>query len=190
MARLSREVIITEKIDGTNASIYIDDDGTFLTGSRTQWITPEKDNHGFSRWAYEHKEELMTLGPGRHFGEFWGSGIQRGYGLTKGDKRFSLFNVIRWCLYGNTPQRISKEDPLIVKMQDMLPKCCGLVPVLHRGTFNTDDCNTTLRLLGQYGSKAAPGFFRPEGIVVYHVAGNVGFKQTLGDDGHKGQIQR
>lgn len=83
IARLARECTITEKIDGTNASIFIGDDGTFLTGSRTRWITPDSDNFGFSRWAHENRDELMLLGPGHHFGEWWGSGIQRGYGLPK-----------------------------------------------------------------------------------------------------------
>jgi hypothetical protein len=32
------------------------------------------------------------------------------------------------------------------------------------------------------GSKAAPGFMKPEGIVVFHVAGNVGFKKTIEKD--------
>ena len=50
MARYSREVIVTEKIDGTNAQILITEDGLFFTGSRTRWITPENDNFGFSRW--------------------------------------------------------------------------------------------------------------------------------------------
>ena len=83
IARLSRECTITEKIDGTNGSIYIGENGEFLIGSRTQWITPERDNHGFARWCMEHKEELFKLGIGHHFGEWWGSGIQRGYGLTE-----------------------------------------------------------------------------------------------------------
>lgn len=34
MARYSREVIVTEKIDGTNAQICITEDGEFSTGSR------------------------------------------------------------------------------------------------------------------------------------------------------------
>ena len=95
IARLSRNCSITEKIDGTNACIYIGEDGEFLTGSRTRWITPEDDNYGFAKWALAHKDELMALGPGRHFGEWWGSGCQRGYGLTNGEKRFSLFNTSR-----------------------------------------------------------------------------------------------
>lgn len=40
IARFSRDVIVTEKIDGTNACIWIGEDGSFLTGSRTRWITP------------------------------------------------------------------------------------------------------------------------------------------------------
>jgi hypothetical protein len=56
IARLSRMCVITEKIDGTNAQIYIPEEGGFFTGSRNQWITPEQDNFGFSRWAHEHKE--------------------------------------------------------------------------------------------------------------------------------------
>ena len=68
MARLSREIVITEKLDGTNAQICIGEDGSFAVGSRTRWITPEEDNYGFARWAYDRKDELMQLGAGRHFG--------------------------------------------------------------------------------------------------------------------------
>jgi hypothetical protein len=33
-----------------------------------------------------------------------------------------------------------------------------------------------------FGSFAAPGFMKPEGIVCFHVAGNFGFKKTLDND--------
>lgn len=180
MARLSREVIITEKIDGTNAQILITEEGGFFVGSRTRWITPDDDNHGFARWAMEHREELTKLGPGRHFGEWWGQGIQRKYGMS--EKRFSLFNVARWCLSGETPQRIPTADPRIEKYQDVLPACCHLVPVLRRGIFTTDMCESALHELRERGSLAAPGFLKPEGIVCFHVAGNFGFKKTLDND--------
>ena len=182
IARYSRDVIVTEKIDGTNAQIFIGEDGEFLTGSRTRWITPEDDNFGFSRWAHEHKEEILTIGPGRHFGEWWGSGIQRGYDLPKGEKRLSLFNVSRWCLHGQTPQQIPMADPRIIKMQDVLPPCVGLVPILWRGKFDDLNPNAILGQLVLSGSQAAPGFLRPEGIVVFHVAGCVGFKKTIEKD--------
>ena len=181
MARLQREVIITEKIDGTNAQVHITDDGKMLFGSRTRWITPGDDNFGFARWATDHTDELMQLGPGRHFGEWWGRGIQRNYGLSY--RRFSLFNVIRWCPHGEEPKQIPTADPRTIKMQDMLPACCHLVPILWQGLFSTAEATIQLWELGQTGSKAAPGFMRPEGIVLFHVAGNVGFKMTLDNDG-------
>ena len=181
LARLQREVIITEKIDGTNAQVYITDDGRMLTGSRTRWISPEDDNFGFAAWARDNKDELMQLGPGRHFGEWWGQGIQRKYGLN--ERRFSLFNVSRWCLHGETPKQIPTADPRIVKMQDVLPACCYLVPILRRGINITTMAESALYELFQGGSVAAPRFMRPEGIVVFHVAGNVGFKMTLDNDG-------
>jgi hypothetical protein len=181
LARLQREVIITEKIDGTNAQIYITDDGRMLTGSRTRWISPEDDNFGFAAWARDNKDELMQLGPGRHFGEWWGQGIQRKYDLE--ERRFSLFNVSRWCLHGETPQPIPTADPRVVKMQEVLPRCCHLVPILRRGINISTLAESALYELSQRGSVAAPGFMQPEGIVVFHVAGNVGFKMTLDNDG-------
>jgi len=150
MPRLSRECIITEKIDGTNASIYISEweevnaeskivaqfDGLSIrAGSRTRWITPSDDNFGFAQWVSDNADKLVKLGPGHHFGEWWGSGIQRNYGLK--ERRFSLFNTARWCLHDEAPQVIPSADPRIIKMQDVLPKCCGLVPVLYRGEFQT-----------------------------------------------------
>lgn len=163
--RYSRECVITEKIDGTNGCIYIGEPsllGEFLVGSRSRWITPENDNHGFARWAYENKEELLKLGPGRHFGEWWGQGINRGYGLK--EKRFSLFNLKKW------------SDPSI------RPTCCHVVPIIDKGPFSDSIIISALKNLELFGSYAAPGFMRPEGIVIYHTAGNLLFKKTLEKD--------
>jgi hypothetical protein len=180
MGRLSRECIITEKIDGTNAQIYISDTGEIRAGSRTRWITLGDDNFSFARWVEDHKDELVKLGPGRHFGEWWGAGIQRKYG-QKG-KRFSLFDVSRWCLYGNTPERIPQADPRVEKFQDILPQGVELVPVLYRGLFTTEACSTAIERLRTLGSVAAPGFMDPEGIVCFHIAAGVGFKKTVKND--------
>ena len=158
--RISRECIITEKIDGTNAQICITEDGDFLVGSRNRWITPEDDNYGFARWAYEHKDELMELGPGNHFGEWWGQKIQRGYDLK--EKRFSLFNVSRW--------------------EESRPSCCGVVPVIYKGMFTTEVVEKCIELLRISGSQAAVGYDKPEGIVIYHTAANMMFKKTLEND--------
>ena len=165
--RLSRECYVTEKLDGTNAIIFIGEDGEFLVGSRTRWITPECDNHGFARWCYDNKDQLMGLGPGRHFGEWWGRGINRGYGLQ--ERRLSLFNVGRWGRDG----RDGITEP---------PACCDTVPILYRGLFETCAIQRVLDYLRQTGSVAAPGFMKPEGIVVFHVAGNHMYKKTCEKD--------
>jgi hypothetical protein len=185
MARLNRDCVITEKIDGTNSCIRITEDGQFLTGSRHRWITPGDDNYGFSKWANEHKDELMQLGVGTHFGEWWGSGCQRGYGLQKGEKRFSLFNTLRWCLHGQEPKKIPSQDPRSEKQQGILPACCYLVPVLYQGLFDTRIVNECVDRLRVDGSLASPGFRNPEGVVCFHMAGNVGFKVTLHKDSQR-----
>lgn len=199
IARLNREIVVTEKIDGTNAQIFITDEPDpenrqVIAGSRTRWLTPAvgypapEDNFGFRAWVDEHREELLKLGPGRHFGEWWGMGIQRKYGLS--ERRFSLFNTIRWCAHDKEPQPIPTPDPRIVKMQERLPACCHLVPVLYRGPFGEREIVRSLESLRENGSAAAPGFMKPEGIVVYHVAGNVGFKVTLEKDDEPKSLKR
>lgn len=161
LARLSREIVITEKIDGTNGQVRIMDDGRVFAGSRSHWLTPDlDDNYGFGRWVAEHADELRGLGPGRHFGEWWGAGIQRRYGQT--EKRFSLFNASRWA--------------------DERPACCDVVPVLYRGIFDTRAVAMCLDNLSANGSRAAPGFMKPEGVIVFHVHANVAFKKTIERD--------
>ena len=166
--RLSRECVITEKIDGTNGQISIGPNGEFFVGSRNIWLlTPDNpypaDNHGFVAWAREHKDELIVgLGIGRHYGEWWGMGIQRGYGLK--EKRFSLFNTRRW---GDDAVR---------------PACCHIVPMLYTGIFSTEAVDAALASLRINGSFAAHNFAKAEGVVIYHKAANALFKKTFEKD--------
>lgn len=166
--RLFREVIVTEKLDGTNACVVVEEDGTVAAQSRNRIITPETDNYGFAKWVLAHAGQLRELGPGHHFGEWWGLGINRGYGLE--EKRFSLFNVSRWG--------------------DARPACCGVVPVVYTGV-GLDSCvRAALEELKLSGSRAVPGYPNPEGVVAFHTAGNLLFKATLDNDGvPKGKVK-
>lgn len=168
IARLNRDITVTEKLDGTNAAVIVGDDLQVAAQSRTRLITPDADNYGFARWVAEHAETLASLlGPGRHFGEWWGQGIQRKYGLT--EKRFSLFNTAR---YGETD---FSELPQV-----------GTVPVLYEGPFDGDEIQYQLDGLEFHGSAAAPGFMDPEGIVIFHQAAQQMFKVTIkGDEAPK-----
>ncbi len=215
IARLYREMVISEKIDGTHAAVGIQkfpfgwhlggacygecgypdweshdhsipDNATMAFSdttspletspdfeyivyaqSRNRIIVPGADNHGFAGWVWDNAKSLAaTLGEGVHYGEYWGSGINRGYGLTKGEKRFSLFNTSRWS-----------DELLIGKVTGL-----GVVPVLYQGVFDTFAIDVAKMELREHGSYASPGFMRPEGVVIYHAAANQMFKTTLDDD--------
>lgn len=183
--RLNRTMVITEKIDGTNGQILITEDGEVRAGSRKRWITPKDNNFGFAAWVKEHEDELhVCLGPGRHFGEWWGEKINRGYGLSgrySPARRFSLFNVRRWRDHTNARWN---NHPWLKEYEkrQRAPYCCGVVPILAIEPFNTERIDSILELLDLNGSLAAPGFMQPEGIVIYHTAGNNLFKVTIEND--------
>jgi hypothetical protein len=162
--RLKRTICITEKIDGTNAQVHITGDGKLIPGSRNRVLVPgTPDNFGFRSWCEENHDELMKLGPGIHYGEWWGAGIGRRYGLT--EKRFSLFNADRWSDgHGNRPA------------------CCSVVPKLYHREWSIEAIEGTLAKLREGGSVAAPGFMNPEGVVVYHSASGMMFKVLLEND--------
>jgi RNA ligase len=175
IARWNRDIIITEKIDGTNGLIHVSEDGTVRAGSRNRWLSVDSDNHGFARWVTENSEQLAeVLGPGHHYGEWWGSGINRGYGLKIGEKRFSLFNV--------TKHR-NKKFPLGLHG-------LGVVPILYEG-INCSHCIKEARMMVRGGSIAAEGYENAEGIVIYHTASNSLYKITLeNDEAPKSLVQK
>lgn len=156
--RLYSDICITEKIDGTNGLIYVSKDGMVRAGSRNKWLYIDQDNYGFCAWVSANYEELAKLGPGRHYGEWYGSGIQRGYGLT--EKRFALFNPTKDISHINIPT---------------LTK----VPVLYSGTFSQQALRSVELELLCGGSQAAEGFVNPEGFMVYFTKANLYLKVPL-----------
>lgn len=192
--RLSKEIVITEKIDGTNAQVeiyesdslgYWDDHAVaavqykglwrvLRAGSRNRYLSVKNDNFGFAAFVRDNAEELVKLGPGRHFGEYWGRGIQHGYGLT--ERRFSLFNVGRWLDQHGT------NDPAMDETQATAPACCYVVPIITRGIFASYLIEEAMDYLRSVGSRAANGWMEPEGIIVYHTAGNHLYKKLLKND--------
>jgi hypothetical protein len=210
ISRLAREVVVTEKIDGTNGAIHIErlkfdttgtlevragdvidfDNGdmTFMrltAQSRTRLISPKDDNHGFAKWVADNAAGLAAeLGEGIHYGEWWGYKINRGYGLAKGDKRFSLFNTERWAHLDGSQIPGLHCVPVLAMGHLFDPEMAGDQDIdLMEVILNP--VTEAVAKLRDCGSVAAPGYDRPEGIVVFHTAGRVMFKYTLDDDGHK-----
>ncbi len=193
--RLFRDIVITEKIDGTNSAIIIqefgaDDDENVLATvehegvvyevaaqSRKRLITPGKttDNYNFAQWVQENAELLVKrLGPGRHFGEWWGKGIQKRYGDL--DYRvFSLFNVDR---YRYTFFRTEDLNGTPVNVES--------VPVLYEGPFSEEAIHLVAKELLKNGSVAAPFAPKPEGLMIYHTQSHKAYKFTF-DNNDKGK---
>lgn len=197
LTRFSHDWTITEKIDGTNACIIIvPDEGRAAWGdqendyaiidriaepgqngyfvyaqSRNNMITPDRDNAGFARWVADNAEELIAiLGTGYHFGEWAGAGIQRRYGLTT--KKFALFNTAKWGALSNHPDG------------GLLGGALTVVPVLAEGYMPDPgatalDCMLALQM---DGSRFAPGFMDPEGVVMRHGPSGTVFKKTFDYD--------
>jgi RNA ligase len=200
-------MVITEKIDGTNGAVgvvQLEPGGHWDAGqanqivwsgdgetayavyaqSRNRITTPDRgggggsDNYAFAEWVWANGSELVrVLGVGLHYGEWWGRGIGRGYGLT--ERRFSLFNTSRWRHLADPEARaaIKPPEPLTV------------VPTLWTGTPDTIRVHFHLGLLKAMGSEAAPGYMNPEGICVFLPSGKQIYKVTFEGDQPKGSIQ-
>ncbi len=189
-SRLFSPIVVSEKIDGTNGQVYIvpvDDPHTpfhprctarvgvglnpehqydVYAGSRNRWVKPGDDNLGFAAWVYDNVELLITtLGEGRHYGEWFGQGIQRGFGGQ--GKYFALFNAVRW-----------KDIPNCVSHYHEVP---GLraAPILYSGEYDPDVLWAVKDELSRYGSVVAPGFYNPEGLIVHFVHNRTNFKVII-----------
>jgi hypothetical protein len=168
--RLSSETLfITEKIDGTCGVIHIAEDGELTPGSRERWLLPgQSDNFGFGEWCRQYADELRKLGPGYHYGEWHGAGIQRKYGQPI--KRFASFEFWR----------------------DDLPGLITKVPLLYEGPYTPTIFDETIEKLIKGGSVLYPGFMKPEGIVIsFKNVRSAKFKKLCENDLiHKSQLPK
>jgi hypothetical protein len=149
-------VTITEKIDGTNACVVIENDKLVGIQSRNKFITPDEDNYGFASWACDNEDQLIGLGDGYHYGEWAGEGIQRNPHRLEG-KHFFLFNTYRWTA------------------DDVRPECCAVVPILYRGLLTTYIVPQLLVELQENAEEDET----PEGVVVYYHSFDKYTKHTI-----------
>jgi hypothetical protein len=151
------KMTITQKIHGSNAQIVITPiyvEGIVepvsydvQAGSRNRWIYPGDDNFGFAAYVEANKAEIVEkLGPGTHFGEWAGPGINSGEGLT--EKTFIIFN--------------HKRFPVLRP----LPPQMKTIPVLYEGHYSEGIIKQTAFDLKLKGSHLVSGFMRPEGMVI------------------------
>lgn len=139
------KVTITEKMNGTNSCIIIQNGEIVGVQSRKRFITPEEDNFGFAQWVEDNTGDLVSLGEGYHYGEWAGLGIQSNpHNLA--EKQFFLFNTFRW----------NKDNP-------NRPNCCKVVPTLYEGDLTPELIPKLLELLVVNNPDETP-----EGVVVFY----------------------
>lgn len=138
-------VHVTEKIDGTNGCIIIQDRKVVGVQSRNRMLDIHNDNFGFCNWVMANEREIVAcLGEGRHYGEWAGPGIQQNKHKLD-TKTFFLFNLFR--IYGRT------ELPITT------------VPLLYQGVDSPSMVDDLMQELAQ---NAKDSGYEPEGIIVYH----------------------
>lgn len=146
-------VVVTEKVDGTNGCVIITNGEVVGVQSRKRIITPSDDNFGFANWVERNKEDLKTLGDGYHYGEWAGPGIQKNPHQLD-TKQFFLFNSYRW----------KEEKPL----------CCEVVPILYSGGYKASVINQLIEAGSQIGPDE--GF---EGVMIYFPFADTYLKHTI-----------
>lgn len=208
--RLNRPWVITEKIDGTNSAVFIEkveestvaevapvtyvhvtdaddpeNNGLYdvYAQSRNRLITPANDNFGFAAWVERHAETLVKgLGPGRHFGEWAGPGVQKNPHALE-QRLFFLFNTEKW---GDIFDEAWDELRAVgVRTVPVLGRVASL---LQDGGGEVQKWLRSLRLHGSFateaerGSLAARDESKAEGIILYSTAARQAFKITLEND--------
>lgn len=160
-------LVETEGIDNYSDGIW-----AIFAQSRTRFIYLNNDNFDFAAWVYKNHIQLMKiLGPGRHYGEWWGSKIQRGYGLK--ERRFSLFNASRWA------------DTITVEPGSTSVSALCTVPILYKGPFDASQIDKWTAYM-KLGSKAVEHHWDSEGIIVDLREAGARYKILLeNNDNHK-----
>lgn len=160
------------KLDGTNASVWLGDDGTIQCGSRNRLLSVENDNAGFCAWAQQNDElkKVFESFPNvRLYGEWLVPHAIKHY-RDDAWRRFYVFDVTGINEDGSESYATWEEYSLFIGESfdiDLVP-CIAIVENGSKEQFyNLLKSNTYLMKDGM-----GPG----EGIVIK----NYGFKNRYG----------
>jgi len=144
--------LFTEKVDGTNVRIIVEDGGIRFAGKSDAAVLPRPllDSLRDTHLAFRDRFcDLFAGAPAYLYGEGYGAGIQKGGGLYRPDQGFVLFDVRvgEWWLRRSDVEDIAGELSL------------NVVPVIGAGTLNDMITHVIDGFDSQWGR------FRAEGIV-------------------------
>ena len=164
--------VISEKIDGTNGLIEINETNVRF-GSRNRYISFSDDNAGFANFFKDYEARFKDAAkdittdksyPLRIYGEWFGRGIQRGYGLK--DKFFMPFSSFY------SEKLIEYQVPNVITPN-----------IMYTGKFSMEVVDTCMQQLKLNGSGVVKDYKQPEGIVIFFPKYNFRLKETF--DGAK-----
>ena len=164
--------IISEKIDGTNGLIEINETNVRF-GSRNRYVFFNDDNAGFANFFRDYEARFKDAAkdiitdesyPLRIYGEWFGCGIQRNYGLK--DKFFMPFHLFY------SKKLIEYQIPNIVTPN-----------IMYAGKFSIEVVDACMQQLKLDGSGVVKNYKQPEGIVIFFPKYNFRLKETF--DGAK-----
>lgn len=152
-------MVITEKMDGTNACVIIEEGKIVGVQSRKRMINvgKENDNYGFASYVSQNEEKFLQLGEGRHYGEWAGLGIN-GNPHCLPIKEFYLFDTRRWGEHNPPPEGIK------------------VVRTLYNDRVDLDVVDSVMNQLADYAKEQG---YKPEGIVVDYPKLGINEKYTF-----------
>jgi len=215
--RLKRDCVISEKLDGSNASVCI----FSLESIKKEFAIIEQMYEWIEQFCLyihpenphvEEKDKLYLFAGSRnrwlqigkqsdnHGFASWvkenseelfnlGEGIHYGEWVGQGINRNYGLKEKRFYLFNTGRWADFNNPPMQIEGDKRIyaPKCCYVVPVLYIGAFTTDIVDKTIATLKEHGSYAVP-FMNPEGVVIYLTASRQLYKQTIeNDEKPKGQ---
>ena len=210
IARLNREIVVTEKIDGTNAAVIVQPVGGLQNPGVGSLVTYARDlggdywspvgenlpgiivdtSEGYMVVAAQSRKRVIS--PGKSTDNFGFAGWVREHAQELADGLGVGYHYGEWC--GRGIQRgYGLEDKRFVlfnvhRWTDERPDCCDVVPTLYSGPFSQYAIEWAVENLRDLGSCYAPGFKPAEGVIVYHTAARTYFKVTCEkDEEYKGK---
>lgn len=195
LTRFSHDWVVTEKIDGTNAQIYIEQLDSLINEnpSLSRGTAPDDDlilkivcaggldyavmagsrNRMLSRrtdnhgWAKFVQENAEVLYDTLGVGRHFGEWFGLGIGKRQYDLKEKRFALFNVSRWANVE----------------LPPQVMTAPVLFEGYLaDSTQFGTILSDLRQKGSRVTEGFMNPEGIVMFHRPSQTLFKKTFDYD--------
>lgn len=122
---LEGKCYISFKLDGTNSSVWVDENGNICAGSRNRELNINKDNAGFCNWVNSNDEEAVAIRTFLQenpcyvvYGEFLGNKGGKFVGSIKNYNPDALGKLWIFDIYNKDTHRYSNPIAFIEMLSD------------------------------------------------------------------------